>query len=348
MVGELVQADVRHHQVSSPTSSRTVAQCDVEDAVLVGARRAGGVLVSRRNSEQHHPGQTGVGRVGRPPCGPMSSVCWTTPGMEPIGRGSDQPLGDEHRQDQLPGLAPRLGHHRPHRRRVLRSRAAAGPAGSDRHLAISHGRLSRRRIIDGPCCRSRRLRRLVRRPLRRADTGSPAPRARRPAGRPRSSANASARSTDRRLGATTSTRSPCSSRSWQSAGPITAIIVYGVRLARDADQVADGGRGGEHHGIELAGLDRLADRCRRWRRPYGAVRGDVLDLPAEPYQSRSQGLGGDVGARQEHPVDRVEHVVVRRELRGQPGRGLLTLGTRSGSIPQAGGPAPSPRRRRRP
>ena len=84
----------------------------------------------------------------------------------------------------------------------------------------------------------------------------------------------------------------------------------GVRLAGDADQVAHGRRRGEAHRVEPAGLDRLADRGGRRRGAHRAVGGDVVDLPAALAQPLGQRLGGDVRPRQQHPVDRVEHVVV--------------------------------------
>ena len=94
----------------------------------------------------------------------------------------------------------------------------------------------------------------------------------------------------------------------------------GVRLAGDADQVAHRRGRGEHDRVELAGLDRLAHRRGRRGRAHGAVGGDVVDLPAEVDQARDEGLGGDVGARQEDPVDRVEQVVVRRPVLEQAAR----------------------------
>ena len=73
----------------------------------------------------------------------------------------------------------------------------------------------------------------------------------------------------------------------------------------------------------LPRLDRVAGRRRRRRGPHGAVGRDVVELPAEVDQAGHEGLGGDVGARQEDPVDRVEHVVVRRPVVQQAGGGLL-------------------------
>jgi hypothetical protein len=97
----------------------------------------------------------------------------------------------------------------------------------------------------------------------------------------------------------------------------------GVRLSGDPDQVADRGRGREEHGVEAARLDRVADLGRRRRRPHGTVRGHVVHLPAALGQPGGQRLRRDVGAGQQDPADRVEHLVVRRELGQQPLAGLL-------------------------
>ncbi len=96
-----------------------------------------------------------------------------------------------------------------------------------------------------------------------------------------------------------------------------------VRLARDADQVADGRGRREENGVEAAALDRLTRVRRRRRRAHGPVGGDVVDLPPELDQPGDQRLRGDVGARQEDAVDRVEDRVVRRPVLQESGRGLL-------------------------
>ncbi len=58
------------------------------------------------------------------------------------------------------------------------------------------------------------------------------------------------------------------------------------------------------------------------------VRYAVTSSTSQPSSMRlsHQGLGGDVGARQEHPVDRVEDRVVGRPVLQQPGRRLLARG----------------------
>ena len=96
-----------------------------------------------------------------------------------------------------------------------------------------------------------------------------------------------------------------------------------VRLAGDADQVAHGRGRGEDHGVELAGLDRVARRRRRRRGAHGAVGRHVVALPAQVDQAGDEVLGGDVGARQEDAVDRVEQLVVLGPVGQQPGGGLL-------------------------
>ena len=62
----------------------------------------------------------------------------------------------------------------------------------------------------------------------------------------------------------------------------------------------------------------------RRRGAHGAVCRDVVHLPAHLLQTRDEGVGGDVGPRQEDPVDRVEHLVERRPLLEQPVRRHLT------------------------
>ena len=71
------------------------------------------------------------------------------------------------------------------------------------------------------------------------------------------------------------------------------------------------------------GLDGVADLGRRRGRPDGPVGGDVVDLPAALGEAGGERLGGDVGAGQQHPADRVEDLVVRRELGQQALGGLL-------------------------
>src|SRR6201992_2855468 len=98
-----------------------------------------------------------------------------------------------------------------------------------------------------------------------------------------------------------------------------------VRLTGDADQVPHGRGGGEQHRVETAALDRLADRRGRRGGPDRTVRGDVFGFPAQLGQAGDHGLRGGGGPGQQHPVDRVEHVVVRRPLLGQALNGLLAL-----------------------
>src|SRR5580700_7500001 len=98
-----------------------------------------------------------------------------------------------------------------------------------------------------------------------------------------------------------------------------------VRLARDSDQVPDRRRRREQHRVEPAALYGLTDR-RGWRRcPHRPVGGNVLGLPAEAGEPGKQGLGRDVGTRQQYPVDRVEHVVVGGPDVGQALGGLLLV-----------------------
>ncbi len=99
-----------------------------------------------------------------------------------------------------------------------------------------------------------------------------------------------------------------------------------MRLARDPDQVAHGRGRGEHHRVHPAALERLPDRGRRRRGPHRTVRRDVVDVPAAVLQAGHQGLGGDVGPGQQHPVERIEHVVVLGPVGEQALTGLLAGG----------------------
>src|SRR2546423_709289 len=53
------------------------------------------------------------------------------------------------------------------------------------------------------------------------------------------------------------------------------------------------------------------------------LRGHVVDLPAALAQPGAQGFGSDVRARQQDPVDRIQDVVVGREVGQQALAGLL-------------------------
>ena len=80
-------------------------------------------------------------------------------------------------------------------------------------------------------------------------------------------------------------------------------------------------------------LDGVAHRGGRRGGPHGAVGGDVVDLPAHLLQAGDEGVGGDVGPRQEDPVDRVEVGVevgplveqarARTARRSAPGRATM-------------------------
>ena len=63
VVGELVQAQVRHHRELIAHLSHHVGDGEVEDAVRVDRTGAGGVLGGRQ-AEQHHPAQAGLDRLG--------------------------------------------------------------------------------------------------------------------------------------------------------------------------------------------------------------------------------------------------------------------------------------------
>src|SRR6478736_8004133 len=104
----------------------------------------------------------------------------------------------------------------------------------------------------------------------------------------------------------------------------------GVRLSGDADEVAHRRARGEEHRVVVAALDRVADVRGRRGGTHGAVGGDVVDLPAHVAQTGDQGLGRDVGAGQQDPVDRVEGLVELGPRLEQAGRRLLARGDEVG------------------
>ena len=233
--------------------------------------------------------------------------------MLEISRGSVASSRDEQRQHQLAGPHRRLGDQPPQGRRT------AQPPRSDLRephaLAIGYFELARRRVVG-----------------RRSDglvTGWPdsSSEARRAA--PKSASASTSSSTDGFGGQHVDAQAVLLGGLGRGRADHRDDR-RGVRLAGDADQVAHRRGRGEHDRVELARLDRLAGRGRRRRGAHGAVGRDVVDLPAEVDQAGHEGLGGDVGARQEDPVDRVEQVVVRRPVLEQPAGGLLAGGHQVG------------------
>ena len=85
-----------------------------------------------------------------------------------------------------------------------------------------------------------------------------------------------------------------------------------VRLACDAYEVAHGATRCEEHCVETTGLNRLACLCGRRSSANCAVSGDIFDFPTEFGKPCRKSLGRDIRARQEHAIDRVKQVVVRR------------------------------------
>ena len=147
--------------------------------------------------------------------------------------------------------------------------------------------------------------------------------------------------------ASTSTRSPCSSAVLAVAGPMQAITVEVCGLPAMPTRLRTVELEVKTTASNWPALDRLTDRCGRRGGPDGPVGRDVVDLPAHLAQPGDEGVGRDVGARQEDPVDRVEDLVELRPLGEQPGRGLLTgrhevgvdapLAQRGGGHPTDGG-----------
>ena len=275
---------------SSPTSARASASATLRMPSGSSAPEPGGVLVLG-HAEQHDAAEPQRGRLGVRPCGPTRACAGRR-------RACSRSAGARERP---------------------RRRTSAAPAATAAR-ASPHQPPHRRRLSAGDEDGQRETTRVLRPCAARTDasatasvTGSPASTNARRRAAP-NSASASASSSTDGDSARTSTRRPCSSAVLAVAGTDARDDRRRVRLAGDADEVADRRRRGEQDRVELAGLDRLACRRRRRRGPDGAVGRDVVDLPAQIDQAGDEGLGRDVGARQEDPVDRVEQVVVRRPV----------------------------------
>ena len=143
VVGELVEAEVAHHGDRVTDLGLHVGDRDVEDAVGVERAGAGGVL-GLGDAEQHHPAQTGGGRLGGGLPQRVAGV------LDDAGHRRDrlrlgEALADEHRQHQLARLQGGLGDHPAQRGGTPEP---AGPDRRDVHALI----LSRMRqdvIRDG-------------------------------------------------------------------------------------------------------------------------------------------------------------------------------------------------------
>jgi hypothetical protein len=107
VVGELVQAEVRHQHGLVAELRVQVPQGDVQDAVRVEAAGADRVLVFR-DAEQHQPTDAGLDRLDRGLPQALAGV------LDDAGHGRDRyrlgrALLDEHGQHQLAGPHGRLG-----------------------------------------------------------------------------------------------------------------------------------------------------------------------------------------------------------------------------------------------
>ena len=260
---------------------------------------------ARRDAEEHQPADPGLRRPRPPPCAASRACAGRRRASSRSAAGSASPsvtnIGST-RSRRVPAgsarPAPRIAG------RAYAAGAAGRPGSGAASVSRAVAQVALRRGGGALLRRAQhRLAGLRRRP--------------RAALAPYSAARRRARATDG-VGASTSTRRPCSSAVFAVAGPMQAMTVDGVRLAGDADQVAHRRGRREHDRVEAAALDRLADRRGRRRGAHGAVGRDVVDLPAALDQPGDQVLGGDVGPRQEHPVDRVE---ARRRTAASPRAG---------------------------
>ena len=326
VVGELVEAQVGHHDervADLGARRRRTARLRMPSgsvAPLPTASRVAG------HAEQHDAAEP-RGRRLRDSRAQRGARVLHDAGHRRDRRRGVEPLAHEQRQHETGRVQPGLGDEPTQRRRAPQPPRTLG---REAHDQVALRRAPPRRLLG-------------------RQTGSPCSSAARRSESP-CSASASASAATDGVSARTSTRRPCSSAVFAVAGPMHATTVRGVRLARDADQVAHRARRGEQHRVEAAGLDRLAGLGRRRCRTHGAVGRDVLDLPAELDEPGDEGLGGDVGARQEDAVDRVED---RRRTRGKsssrPDAGLLAARHEVGAHAERDrAPRRSARRRRRP
>ena len=230
VIGELVQADVRHHQAVVADFLAHRPNGGGQDAVRIERAGPAGILVLG-DAEEHDARQTRVGGLHRRLPERVESV------LNDPGHGADrawlpQPFGHEHGQDQLARLEAGLGNHGPHGRlwsaiacgRCLiahsLSKCGQSQVVEARNLQLAHTilpqTLTGAASSDTAAGAGAALRRLEDR-LAGLQEGVSALRG--------EAGQASARSTTDGLAAMTSTRRPCSSQVRAVAGPMTAMIV---------------------------------------------------------------------------------------------------------------------------
>src|ERR1700733_14349414 len=255
----------------------------------------------------------------------LSLVCCMTPGIDGTGCGSSIPSLTNSGSTRSAGrrLVCATKRRRAAVRRSLRGRTAGNPAAIGFLLTWAHTdpTLGAAARFTLRCCvyLTRDPYRIRRRAPRRRSlglrTGSPASIAASRIAAPWS-ASASTRAVTDGRGAITSTLSPNSAAVFAVSGPITAIAVTACGLP--AIPIRFRNVDGEKKSTASKPTPLLASRC-------GAVGGDPLARPAEAGEPGQEGLGRDVRTRQQHPVDRVEHVVVGGPDVGQALGGLLLV-----------------------
>ena len=302
VVGELVEAEV----ATSPRWRRrprraTVAQRDVEDPV-VGRAATRGRPCARGGTPNSMIPPTPASAASAAALRSESRVCWTTPGIDEIGRGSARPSATNTGRISCRGLDRGLGD----QRRI--AGVDPQPARAGRRDACCRSATASITPMITPDGRGLALR------WDGLTTGSPAaieasrgrPRSwpgRRP-DRPRTAWRRSRRPAARAPRRSSPSAVRCRPGSCAGCG----LPAMPTRLRTVEDEV-------NTTASNLPVL--IASRTAAGRRggADGAVGGDVLDLPAELDQTGGQGLGGDVRPRQEHPVDRV---AARRRTAGTP------------------------------
>ena len=106
VIGELIEAEVGHHDQRIADLGDRIGDRDVEDATGVERPRSGRILALGQ-AEEHHPAEPELGRLGDRPPGGVARVLHD-PGHALDRRWFAASLGDEHRQHQVARLDRRL------------------------------------------------------------------------------------------------------------------------------------------------------------------------------------------------------------------------------------------------
>ncbi len=275
-----------------------------------------------------------------------SRVCCTTPGIDAIGPRLVDASATNIGRHQMPWLQGGLGDQTPHRRRGAQpARTCRNTSRAVRATAVPRRSASGEDSLTATSLRRPSGRRRQRRRVRFLRGGGSAPSAR---SRAACSASASTSGpTAAALRLHVHAQAEFALRSRRSSGRCTRRSCARAACRRCRPGCAPSSCEVKHTASNPPVL--IISRVVRGRRrgTHRAVGGDVLDLPAAFAQALGQRLGGDVGPRQQHPVHRVENVVVGRELVEQAQRGLLARRHQFGADAERAHPVGGGLRRRR-